>query len=289
MLVNLVINPVAASGKAAGRVGAAIAHLRSHDCDVELLLPTSEADARAKMAALAEEGAERVVVLGGDGMVHQAANALAGSETVLGIISGGTGNDAAVTLGLPGNLEDACASALESATPIDLIKTDHGYAVTVATVGFSVAANDRADAMRFPRGAARYTIAALVELPKLEAHSLMLTLDGVASDVQANLIAVGNLSSFGGGMKVAPDADPRDGLLDVVVIGPAGRALFTGLLPTVFRGRHIKNKRVSVQRAERVEIAGSDLHMRADGERFGRLPTTITVAAGALRVAGVSL
>jgi len=226
--------------------------------------------------------------MGGDGMVHQAANGLVGSDTVLGIISAGTGNDAVTSLGLSDDLEQACAEALRDPKPIDLIESDHGVAVTVATGGFSVAVNERADAMKRVKSAARYTLSSLIELPRMRPTHLTMTLDGTEQQIDASLIAVANTQYFGGGMKIAPEADHDDGLLDVVVIGAASRVVFATLLPTVFSGRHVNSKHVSVFRAAKVELAGANLDMRADGEPFGTLPTTFTVRTQGLLVAGAS-
>ena len=286
MAVDLFVNPASATGGVAARIAEVLVTFRKLGHPIELHNPPSAAAAQAQMRTVAESGAERLIVIGGDGMVHLAANALAHSETALGIISAGTGNDAATVLGIPDDLDQACRVAMGAAAPIDLIESSSGdVAVTSATLGFSVAVNERADSMRFPRGGARYTVSSLVELPRLDIHELTMTLDGEVHEVSANLVAIANMANFGGGMKIAPDADPRDGLLDVVVIGPAGRAIFTALLPTVFSGRHVKSKHVTVHRAATVELTGAALHLRADGEPFGELPQTLTARPNALLVA----
>ena len=233
--------------------------------------------------------AERVVVVGGDGMVHLAANALAGSSTVLGIVTAGTGNDAAEALGLPREIDAACGAALADPQPIDLLETDGGLGVTVATAGFSVAVNERADAMRWLRGSIKYTAATLVELPRMRPHRIALSLDGAVHEIEANLVAVANTAYFGGGMKIAPDADPTDGLLDVVVIGPATRAAFVALLPTVFSGRHVKSAYVKTYRVQVVKLDDATLALRADGEPIGQLPTVISARPRSLLVAGSTL
>lgn len=281
------VNPAAAAGRGAMRLGATIARFRNLGEVVELYRPPSASKAAMRLRALAGV-AERVVVVGGDGMVHNAANALAGSTTVLGIISAGTGNDAATALGVSDELEAACLQALGEPTAIDLIETPAGLGVTVATAGFSVAVNERADGMRFPKGGAKYTLASLAELPKLESHHLTMTIDGSVHEIEANLIAIANTAYFGGGMKIAPDADPTDGLLDVVVIGPAPRAAFAALLPTVFLGRHVKSRYVTMHRGTHIGLAGESLNLRADGEQLGTLPATITVRPASLLVAGIS-
>ncbi|MEM7094609.1 MAG: diacylglycerol kinase family protein [Actinomycetota bacterium] len=287
MTVHLVANPAAGAGKAADRVQSIHARL-SATAAVETHVPSSADDARSLLDDLADAEAERVIVAGGDGMVHLAVNALARSETVLGIVPVGTGNDAATGLGLPKKLEAACDAALGPHRPIDLIAAgspdgDTRYAVTVAIVGLAVDINERAERMRFPKGSLKYTIATLAELPRLRRHELTMTIDGVEHDLVTNLLAIANLPYFGGGMRVAPDADPADGSLEVISIGPANPLTIGTLLPTIFSGRHVKNKRVTVLRGAEVTVAGQDLRVRADGEAWGELPATLrSVSAGLL-------
>ena len=116
-----------------------------------------------------------------------------------------------------------------------------------------------------------------------------MTLDGIEHEIDANLIAIANTQYFGGGMKIAPDAQVNDGQLDVVVIGPAPRLAFAALLPTVFSGRHTRSRYVAVHRASKVELTGADMDLRADGESYGALPTTLTVRERDLLVAGATI
>jgi len=270
------------------RLGATLASFRSLGVEVELHRPDSAVAARAEMHALAG-AADRVVVVGGDGMVHQAANALVGSSTALGIVSAGTGNDAVTSLGLSDDVDVACKAALSDPIAIDVIQSGTDVAVTVATAGFSVSVNQRADQMKRIKGGAKYTLSSLMELPKLRRHALAMTLDGEDHEIDANLIAIANTRYFGGGMKIAPDAEVNNGQLDVVVIGPAPRVAFTALLPTVFSGRHINSRYVTVYRASSVQLAGKDMDLRADGEPFGELPASLTVRSKDLLVAGAVL
>ncbi len=267
------------------RLGATLATFRALGASVALHRPDSAAAARAQMQEMAGE-VERIVVVGGDGMVHQAANALVGSSTALGIISAGTGNDAVTSLGLSNEVEQACRAALRDPLAIDVIESDAGVAVTVATAGFSASVNDRANEMKRIKGGAKYTVSSLIELPRLATHSLTMTLDGEAHEIDANLIAIANTKYFGGGMKIAPQAELNNGELDVVVIGPAPRVAFAALLPTVFLGRHVRSRYVTTHRASTIELSGGDLELRADGEHYGAVPTMLTVRKQALLVAG---
>jgi diacylglycerol kinase (ATP) len=154
-------------------------------------------------------------------------------------------------------------------------------------VGFDGAVNDRANGMRWPRGRRRYDLAVVAELRTYRPGRFTLELDGVRSDVDAMLIAVGNAASYGGGMKVCPDASMTDGLLDVTVVGPMSRLRFLRLFPQVFRGTHVANPEVTVARAREVRIEGpAGTNAYADGEPIGALPLTCAVRPGALRVIG---
>jgi len=143
--------------------------------------------------------------------------------------------------------------------------------------------------MKRVKGGAKYTVSSLIELPKLRRHPMMMTLDGVEYAIDANLIAIANTRYFGGGMKIAPEARVDDGQLDVVVIGPAPRVAFAAVLPTVFSGRHTSSRYVTMHRASKVELAGADMDLRADGESYGSVPTTLTVRERALLVAGATV
>lgn len=270
------------------RLGLTLATFRELGAQVAMHRQDSAVAARAAIADVAGK-TDRLVVVGGDGMVHQAANALAGTDTVLGIVSAGTGNDAVKALGLSNDVEQACKDALADPMPIDLIQTDHGVAVTVATAGFSVSVNERADAMKRVRGATKYTASSLLELPRLRSHTMTLVLDGTPHEIDANLIAVANTAYFGGGMKIAPVADPTDGVLDVIVIGPASRAVFAAILPTVFSGNHVKTSYVTTYQAKVVELRNDQSSLRADGEIFGDLPAKFTVQSRSLSVAGAKV
>lgn len=228
------------------------------------------------------------MVAGGDGIVHLAVNALAGSPLSLGIVPMGTGNDAARGIGLPKKLESACRVAVGPSKPLDLIRCGDRWAITVAIVGLAVSINERAEQMRFPRGGAKYSVATFAELPRLQTHELAVTIDGVEHDLATNLLAIANLPYFGGGMKVAPSADATDGQLEIISVGPASRLAIATLLPTIFTGRHIKSDHVTVLRGHLIEIRRTDsspVRMRADGEGWGELPASIQAVPAAIEVA----
>ncbi|NDH77148.1 MAG: sphingosine kinase, partial [Actinobacteria bacterium] len=151
------------------------------------------------------------MVLGGDGMVHLAVQAVAGTDTILGVVPVGTGNDFVRALpGVPEDPLEAAAVALGDPDPIDAIRVGERWVASVATAGFSADVNDRANRLRHPKGQSRYTVATVLELPALKRRPTTITVDGTAHAHDAVIIAVANTAWFGGGMHICPDADPDD-------------------------------------------------------------------------------
>jgi len=287
--VALLANPAARSGRAAGDVQTVVDRLRTRGVEPFVLDATSAREAASAAADAVASGVDRLVVFGGDGIVQIAADAAAGSDTVLGLVAGGTGNDAAEALGLrAGSLEDRVDRALADPVPVDLIWTGERHAVTSCVAGFPATVNVRAEAMRFPRGPSRYTLATLAELPGMRPGRYRLTLDGEVVELTAAVVVVANTAFFGGGMRICPDADPTDGLLDVCVVGEVGRLSLLRSFAKVRTGAHLDHPDVSMFRAAAVGIVALDARpgLRADGEPFGSLPCDLVASPGAIQVAG---
>lgn len=264
---------------------AAAIRVRQHDA---VVLAGSSLDVAVATAERAvSDGIDRLVAVGGDGVVNIAVNAVARSRTLLGVVPHGTGNDFARALGLlDGTRDDHVDRALAEATPIDAMLTNHGWVATVATFGFSGDVTARANALRWPRGQLRYTVATLAQLPRLRSLAVTIDVDGRPSEVETTLLAVGNTEYFGGGMRICPDARPDDGRFQVVCIGAVSRLRFLRVFPTVFSGRHIGKADVTTDSGSVMTIDGADVDLWADGERLGPLPVRIEVVPGAVNVAG---
>ena len=294
--VTLAVNPRAGSGRGAALGDAARAALTAAGVPVTEVRAPDAAGAGAALAAAVHGGTSALVVVGGDGMVHLGVNAVAGTGVPLGIVPAGTGNDIRRELGLPAGLPEAVSAIAASlrdgsARTVDAVRCtgpggERCFAGVLAA-GFDAVVNERANGWTRPRGSARYTLAVLRELPSFRQRDYVLELDGVRLETQAMIVAVANVAAYGGGMRIAPDALPDDGLLDVVVAGPIGRAEFVRVFPTVFKGRHVAHPDVHVHRAARVRVEAAGVVGYADGERVGPLPLECEVVRGALRLLGV--
>jgi diacylglycerol kinase (ATP) len=219
-------------------------------------------------------------------MVHLVLQALAGTGTPLGIVPAGSGNDFARLLGLEAHQAVAAADVIAAGNvrTLDAGKVGERWFAGVLSSGFDSNVNERANLMRWPRGAMRYNVAILAELRVFRAVPFRIVLDGELLEREAMLVAVGNGTSYGGGMQIAPGALPDDGLLSVTVLGRLGKVEFLRVFPKVYKGTHVEHPAVSVHTARTVGLDAPGVVAYADGEYVTPLPCEATCVAGALQV-----
>ncbi|NLP83858.1 diacylglycerol kinase [Microbacterium sp. CFH 90308] len=296
MKVALLANPAARAGAHAGAAMRAAGRLREHGVQTAIVSGGSADESSSLLRTAIDVGVDAVAVAGGDGTVHLALQLLAGTGIPLGIIPVGTGNDFAATLGLRELDVVAAADAIAAGATrrVDLARVTRAdgtaaYFGSVLASGFDSKVNDRANAMRWPRGGSRYNIAILREFVALRGipYEIVLELaDGTSERFTGDLVmaTVGNGRTYGGGIPICPDADPADGLLDIVTVRPAGRLRLLRLLPRVYRGTHASVPEVTMRRARSARLSAPGVTAYADGDPIGALPLTIDVARGALTV-----
>ena len=284
--IALLTNPTAGKGKASRSAAIALPRLRVAGFTVHPLVSRNADDALELARTYVAEGVESLVVCGGDGMVHLAVQALAGSATNLGVIPAGTGNDVARYLGISRSDPQAAADVVVGShvRTIDLARAAGRYFVTVLCTGFDAKVNERANQLRWPRGQLRYNLATLAELRVFQPLPYTLELDGEVRRLEAMLVAVGNGPSFGGGLRITEGAQLDDGLLDVAIIKPIHKLDLVRTFPKLYTGKHIHHPQYEHHRARSITVAAPGVVAYADGERLGSLPMTVEVAPNALRV-----
>lgn len=264
-----------------------MAQLRAAGQQVAELEAATREAAQIACRRAVEDGVDTLVAVGGDGVVQVAANGLVGSSTALGVVPAGTGNDNARSVGIPLTTERAVQTLLSgNRRPIDLIHVDPYDLHVVGSVPCGLDALIASRASTLPRwlGAQSYTVATLPEIIKLRPMDYRLELDDRVLETTALVVAVCNMPIYGGGMRIAPDADPHDGLLDVIIIEPVGATSAVRLLRGVFSGSHSNHPAVRCERARRVSVAGPQLVAHGDGDPLGPLPVECTVAPAAIEV-----
>lgn len=291
--LTLLVNPRADHGRPLRTAHRAEEVLARRGHRVSIPVVQSPAAVRRTAAQAVQNGDPAIIVVGGDGMCHLVIQEIAGTSTALGIIPVGTGNDFAAGLGLLRYREDAahdiadCLAAVTLRRTVDLARCGQTWWASVLCAGFDSAVTVRANKMRWPRGPHRYDLALIAELVRLRAVRMRVDLDDRSVEVDATLIAVGNTSSYGGGIRICPRADPADGLLDVTIVGRVSRAELIRATPTLRRGDHLAHPAVRAYRARRVAVHGPanpPVIAFADGEPIQELPVTATCHPDALQV-----
>ena len=302
----LLVNPTSGKGRGRSYGERAEAVLTAAGRNVRTVAGQSAAEAVELARRAVEQGARALIVVGGDGMVNAALPLVAGTGTAFGLIPAGTGNDTARLLGLPLRDPEAAARVvLGSRTgyfDLGKIQTDGAAEprlfATVLACGLDSKVNERANRMRRPRGSSRYTLALLAELLPFRAPAFRLEMDGAEPlEQRCMLIAVGNGPSYGGGMRICPQADPQDGRFQITAVSEVRKTTLLRIFPKVFKGGHVGHPAVAVHEAARIVLSGPDasggpdgakapatapVSIWADGEYVGLLPAVVTVAPGAL-------
>jgi diacylglycerol kinase (ATP) len=288
--IVVIANPVAGRGKAGRLIGAVTTRLRELGVGHEMRVAGSPAEMESSCREAAEHGAGIVAVIGGDGTVSCAVNGLLGTDAALAVLPAGTGDDFAAAIGARPFRSATRLLADPKIVTIDVarLRTSEGerYFVNVAGAGFDSEVNEAANAMTVNLGGTGTYVAALVKtLSRFTPARYTLRVDGTSLETDAMLVVIGNGRSYGGGMKVLPEASLVDGELDLCIVEALSKAAFLRAFPRVFMGRHTTHPKVRMLRARTVTVeADREMQVHADGERAGALPASFDVMPGALRV-----
>jgi diacylglycerol kinase (ATP) len=284
--IAVLVNPTSGKGRGARLMQPVSDLLREGGLEPDVVVGRDGDEAFDRLRDRVAAGVDGVVALGGDGLVNIALQVIGGTEVPLGIVPAGTGNDIARSLGLvPQDAPAAVRLVLAGQTRlIDLGRANGRWFGGVLGSGFDSMVNERANRMSWPSGRTRYNLAILAELRTFRPVPYVLELDGERVETEAMLVAVGNGPSYGGGMRVTPDARLDDGMLDVTVLGPISKPEFIRVFPTVYKGTHVSHRAVTVRRARRVTLSSEGVTAYADGERVAVLPVTCDAVPGALHV-----
>ncbi|RDI74693.1 YegS/Rv2252/BmrU-type lipid kinase [Gaiella occulta] len=250
----------------------------------------------ARSAALA--GADLLVVVGGDGSVNEVANGLVGLAHApeLAVVPRGTGWDFVRTFGIPRDVEQAVAVALHGAVrTIDLGRVSYrawdghdaeAVFANVASAGMSGAVAQRAnDATKALGGKASYLWATFAVFAGWSAVETRVSVDGATRAGRMFDVVVANGKYFGGGMKMCPEAEPDDGLLDVVAIGDVTKRDLVLTMPKIYRGTHLPHPKAEALRGRVVTVETDEpVPVELDGEQPGTTPARFEALLGALRL-----
>ena len=246
--------------------------------------------------AAADRGAERLVVVGGDGSVNEVANGIAQRDVELAVIARGTGWDFARSQGIPRRIEDAVDAILNGTTrEIDLGRVHYRswagadetrWFANVASVGMSGAIAQRAnETTKALGGRMSYLLATLTVFARWKVGEVHVSVDDNVREGRMHDVIVANGRYLGGVMKICPEAEPDDGLFDVLLIGNLTKRDLMRTLPKTYRGTHLPHPKAEVLRGSTVSVdAPSPLPVELDGEQPGTTPARFELVPRALRV-----
>jgi len=290
-------NPTAGGGLACE----ALPRLRAFAIEKQWNAEFRSAGSAAEFAQIAREeagaGRMRIFALGGDGTFQALLNAVAGNARVsIGILPAGGGNDLASALGLPPDPVQAAEMILTRGeeVPLDAARARTADGAERLYMGGGGVGLD-AEAARFAsgvyrkmRGRSRYLLSAIRALGKFRGIEMRVSMEGAEqSSLQGTALVLGilNTPSYGGGLRLAPEARLDDGRLDLVLLENLSALEIAGILPRLAVSGEIRTARIQRHRVTRVQIETErPFPFHADGEIVGMTPVEIEVVPGAMRV-----
>jgi len=296
---RLIVNPVAGAGKTAKKWPHIMRLLKKIGLRFDHDLTEAPRHAIELAKSAAKKGYELVVSVGGDGTINEVVNGLydAGNikDVTLGIISTGTGSDYIRTVGIPHKHNEACQHLMNpKKLLVDLGvvefqnngKTAKRLFVNFAGLGFD-AEVVKTTTLRFKALGAlpSYLMGLLTTFLSYSNKEVLIKLDGKADERKVCTVVMSNGKYGGGHMFVAPDADPMDGLLDVMIIDDISKPDLLWSLPRIYRGTHLTHPKVTAERAKEIEITPKQpMSLQADGELLGEAPARFLILPSSLNI-----
>ena len=272
------VNPISGGGNAAQKWAALGARISATGADVRVEF-TRSAEHAVELARAAAAEKRTVVAVGGDGLVRDVANGVAGTGASMAIVPAGRGNDLARSLGIPADVDGLTRYLLHAeAKPTDVI--DAGSTIVPGNVyaGIDSVANELINSNRRLPGIVAYRLAPLRAIATWQAPTFTLTVDGATRRVRAHSIVIANSGSYGHGLRIVPSARVDDGLLDVLIVGDGPRRAIGAFMRAAKQGTHVQRPEVEVLTAREVSIdADRPLPLYADGDLLHTLPGTVRV------------
>ena len=264
----VILNPAAGRGSAEARLEEALPVFEKIGLKLEVLRTEGPGHATELACELSGRGARIVVAAGGDGTLHEVAQALVGTETALGILPVGSGNDYARALGIPTDPRKAVEILAQGRTKLADVGAAQGrYYLNSLGMGIDgQIAHDYAT-YRFLRGELGYLLATVFEALRFRPVTMEVEAEGWRFSGPLLAVAAMNGPWAGGGFCLAPGAKPDDGALDLTLLGHYPRLVRLAVLPKTRDGSYLRLKRTWLRRTAKIRIrAEHPLYVHMDGE-----------------------
>lgn len=285
----MILNPTARRGTVLRRIDPLIEAFAAHGLEAQLVRSTSEEHAKELAAGFAAAGAQVVGALGGDGMARSVAAGLLGTNTSLGVIAGGRGNDLIGKLGIPKGVAEAVATiACGRDRFIDVLDLDGKVSLSNVCLGLDSSVQQYANSARLVRGHWVYLYGILRAILPPKSIELELTVDGRRMDFRGLTAGFANSGRYGGGIKLSPEAELDDGLIDVVLLREAFLPKLAIELVAFMSGKHGRHPNIHFSHAREIRIdtpaGAAPIEIIADGDAVAQTPATVTIRPSSLKV-----
>jgi diacylglycerol kinase (ATP) len=285
----LVVNSKAGKGRANRLAGKFEILLKSNNLPYEIInKATYEETFSEYRLSIASGKFEKVVAIGGDGLVNLCLQEVAEQNIGLSVIPAGTGNDFARAVGSYRKSVNEIFNVVRSQDPasmdLGLVTGAFGkrWYVQVLSTGFDALVNNLANTINWPRGQMKYTLATLLTLARFKPIPYELIVDDKHFKQDFMLLSVANGETYGGGMRICPDASNSDGVFDILLVHPVSKIVLLSIFPKVFTGRHVPHPKIDIIRGKKVQLS-AEASAFADGEFVSKLPIEITNVKNALK------
>ena len=287
MKILVITNPLAGAGKTLRLLPKIRQWLSASPHEFSFITPPSPEEMRLEIMKAADQGIEALLLIGGDGTVHQALPAIAETNIPFGYLPCGRGNDFARNIGLPSKLKESCSlPSNPSFHQVDLPRINHMPFVAVAYVGFAAEVNKLAnDGRGYFGGTLGYIVCVLKALMNFRPFEVEITIDDLTWRERVMMVSVANAPFYGGGMKIAPDANMNDGVFDICIVQEISKFELLQQFPKVFKGTHIFHPRVLMKTGKKIRLVSDEnREIFADGEYVGSLPGECTIGTQKIQI-----
>ena len=287
-MYNIIVNPWSGEGKKKKLHARAIAHFQKLGQEVRVVASERPGQIKEIAHSLTREGKGDVVVIGGDGTLHDALNGFTDfDKCALGLIPAGTGNDFAAAANIPSEPEAAVELIVKGAPRYtEFMQLPRGVrGLNVAGTGIDVEILRRCRASKWLRGKLQYLISLIISLIKFKNYYLTVRVNGREVRYKTLIACVGNGFRFGGGIRMCPQAVLGDNLLDFVAVDNVKKSRILPAFIKLMQGRILEEKFSRFERCDHIEIFSErPLTVQVDGELYDDLPFVADVARDTLRM-----
>ncbi|HIY77904.1 MAG TPA: diacylglycerol kinase family lipid kinase [Candidatus Borkfalkia excrementavium] len=284
-MYNIIYNPRSGGGKKRRVYARVIQRLDALHAEYRVFETEKEKQALWLTRELTSEGPCDVIVVGGDGTLHEVLNGFTDFENCrLGLIPAGTGNDFAAAAKIPVDPDAALDLILQGEPkPTDFMQMDGVRGINVIGTGIDVEILKRCRASKILRGKFQYVISLIISLIKFKNYKMRTVCNGEEHEYKTLIACIGNGRQIGGGIRMCPEAVLDDGLLDFVVVDDVKKSRVPAAFVKLMKGKILEEKFTRFVRTDRVEVfPEKKLTVQVDGELYDDLPFRVQIVKGKL-------